>query len=53
MKTENFARGSKVLQALVANSTDVAVGFYDHTIQMQAKGRTWWPSCCSRATPAW
>ncbi len=29
----------KVLQALVANPTDVAVGFYDHTIQMQAKGK--------------
>lgn len=40
VKTENFAQGgSKVLQALVANSTDVAVGFYDHTIQMQAKGK--------------
>lgn len=38
VKTENFAQGgSKVLQALVADSTDVAVGFYDHTIQMQAK----------------
>ncbi|WCE04979.1 ABC transporter substrate-binding protein [Pseudoxanthomonas sp. JBR18] len=38
VKTENFAQGgSKVLQALVAGSTDVAVGFYDHTIQMQAK----------------
>ncbi|WP_434213401.1 ABC transporter substrate-binding protein [[Pseudomonas] boreopolis] len=38
VRTENFAQGgSKVLQALVANSTDVAVGFYDHTIQMQAK----------------
>ena len=32
--------GSKVLQALVAGSTDVAVGFYDHTIQMQAKGKS-------------
>ncbi len=31
--------GRLVLQALVANSTDVAVGFYDHTIQMQAKGK--------------
>jgi NitT/TauT family transport system substrate-binding protein len=37
---ENFAQGgSKVLQALVAGSTDVAVGFYDHTIQMQAQGK--------------
>jgi len=38
VRTENFAQGgSKTLQALVAGSTDVAVGFYDHTIQMQAK----------------
>jgi NitT/TauT family transport system substrate-binding protein len=38
VRTENFAQGgSKVLQALVAGSTDVAVGFYDHTIQMQPK----------------
>ncbi|OQP86762.1 hypothetical protein BTR14_10025 [Rhizobium rhizosphaerae] len=37
---ENFAQGgSKVLQALVAGSTDVAVGFYDHTIQMQSQGK--------------
>jgi NitT/TauT family transport system substrate-binding protein len=36
--TENFASGgSKVLQALVAGSTDIAVGFYDHTIQMQSQ----------------
>jgi NitT/TauT family transport system substrate-binding protein len=41
VRTENFAQGgSKVLQALVAGSTDVAVGFYDHTIQMQAKGKS-------------
>lgn len=38
VRTENFAQGgSKVLQALIGGSTDVAVGFYDHTIQMQAK----------------
>jgi len=37
---ENFAAGgSKTLQALVAGSTDVAVGFYDHTIQMQAQDK--------------
>lgn len=37
---ENFASGgSKTLQALVAGSTDVAVGFYDHTIQMQSQGK--------------
>lgn len=35
---ENFASGgSKTLQALVAGSTDIAVGFYDHTIQMQSQ----------------
>lgn len=40
VRTENFAQGgSKVLQALVAGSTDVAVGFYDHTIQMQPKNK--------------
>jgi len=37
---ENFASGgSKTLQALVAGSTDVAVGFYDHTIQMQSQNK--------------
>lgn len=40
VRTENFAQGgSKVLQALVSGSTDVAVGFYDHTIQMQTKNK--------------
>lgn len=40
VRTENFAQGgAKVLQALVAGSTDVAVGFYDHTIQMQVKDK--------------
>lgn len=35
---ENFqAGGSKALQALVGGSVDGVVGFYDHTIQMQAK----------------
>lgn len=37
---DNFASGgSKTLQALVAGSTDIAVGFYDHTIQMQAQNK--------------
>jgi NitT/TauT family transport system substrate-binding protein len=37
---ENFASGgSRVLQALLAASTDLGVGFYDHTIQMQAKNK--------------
>lgn len=35
---QNFqAGGSKALQALVGGSVDGVVGFYDHTIQMQAK----------------
>lgn len=38
---ENFASGgSKTLQALVAGSTDISVGFYDHTIQMQAQNKS-------------
>lgn len=38
---ENFASGgSKTLQALVAGSTDIAVGFYDHTIQMQSQNKS-------------
>jgi NitT/TauT family transport system substrate-binding protein len=37
---ENFqAGGSKALQALIGGSVDVVVGAYDHTIQMQAKGK--------------
>lgn len=37
---ENFqAGGSKALQALIGGSVDAVVGFYDHTIQMQAKGK--------------
>ncbi len=37
---ENFqAGGSKALQALVGGSVDVVVGSFDHTIQMQAKGK--------------
>jgi len=37
---ENFqAGGSKALQALVAGSTDAVVGFFDHTVQMQAQGK--------------
>jgi NitT/TauT family transport system substrate-binding protein len=37
---ENFqAGGAKALQALIGNSVDGAVGFYDHTINMQVKGK--------------
>ncbi len=37
---ENFqAGGRKALQALIGGSVDAVVGFYDHTIQMQAQGK--------------
>jgi NitT/TauT family transport system substrate-binding protein len=36
---QDFAGGSKALQALVGGSADVVSGFYDHTIQMAADGR--------------
>ncbi|MGE5242612.1 MAG: ABC transporter substrate-binding protein [Betaproteobacteria bacterium] len=36
---EDFAGGSKALEALVGGSADVVSGFYDHTIQMAAEGR--------------
>ncbi len=36
----NFdAGGSKALQALLGGSTDMVVGFFDHTIQMQVQGK--------------
>ncbi len=38
---ENFqAGGSKALQALIGGSVDGVVGFYDHTITMQAQGKS-------------
>lgn len=38
VRIDNFAQGgSKALQALIGGSSDVAVGFYEHTIQMQSK----------------
>jgi NitT/TauT family transport system substrate-binding protein len=39
VELEDFAGGSKALQALMGGSADVVSGFYDHTIQMQAEGR--------------
>jgi NitT/TauT family transport system substrate-binding protein len=36
---QDFAGGSKALQAAVGGSADVVSGFYDHTIQMAAEGR--------------
>lgn len=37
---QNLAGGSQALQALVGNSADVVSGYYDHVIQMQAKGES-------------
>jgi len=39
VELEDFAGGSKALEALVGGSADVVSGFYDHTIQMAAEGR--------------
>ncbi|MDR7274999.1 ABC transporter substrate-binding protein [Catenuloplanes atrovinosus] len=36
---DDLEGGSKALQALQGGSVDVVNGFYEHTIQMQAKGR--------------
>ena len=37
---ENLAGGGQALRALVGGSADVVSGFYDHTIQMQAQGKS-------------
>jgi NitT/TauT family transport system substrate-binding protein len=40
ISSENFATGgSSALQALLTGSINVAVGFYDHTIQVQSRGK--------------
>jgi NitT/TauT family transport system substrate-binding protein len=39
VKLEDLQGGSKALQALQGGSVDVVSGFYDHTVQMQAKQR--------------
>lgn len=40
VELQDFEGGSKALQALIGGSADVVSGFYDHTIQMAAEGRT-------------
>ncbi|HEV3062450.1 MAG TPA: ABC transporter substrate-binding protein, partial [Vicinamibacterales bacterium] len=40
VELQDFQGGAKALQALVGGSADVVSGFYDHTIQMAAEGRT-------------
>ncbi|WP_084523486.1 ABC transporter substrate-binding protein [Nocardia inohanensis] len=39
VRIDDFQGGSKALQALQGGSADMVCGYYDHTIQMQAKGR--------------
>ena len=39
VEIQDFAGGARSLQALVGGSADVVMGYYDHTIQMQAQGR--------------
>ncbi len=38
-KSIDFKGGSKALAAVVGGSADVVMGYYDHTVEMQAKGR--------------
>lgn len=37
---QDFPGGQKSLEALLGGSTDVVCGFYDHTIEMAAKGQS-------------
>lgn len=39
VELQDFPGGQKSLEALLGGSTDVVCGFYDHTIEMAAKGR--------------
>jgi NitT/TauT family transport system substrate-binding protein len=40
VSSENFGGGGSItLQALLTGSIDLAIGFYDHTIQLQSKGK--------------
>lgn len=39
VEIQDLQGGAKALQALVAGSADVVIGYYDHTIQMQAKNK--------------
>lgn len=39
VEIQDLQAGSKALQAMIGGSTDVTSGYYDHTIQMAAKGR--------------
>lgn len=38
-KSVDFKGGSKALAAVIGGSADVVCGYYDHTIEMRAKGR--------------
>ncbi|MDQ2837745.1 MAG: ABC transporter substrate-binding protein [Actinomycetota bacterium] len=40
VKLEDLQAGSKALTALLGGSVDVTSGYYDHTIQTQAKGKS-------------
>jgi NitT/TauT family transport system substrate-binding protein len=39
VEIQDFAGGSRSLQALIGGSVDVVTGAYEHTIRMQAKGQ--------------
>jgi NitT/TauT family transport system substrate-binding protein len=39
VEIQDLQAGSKALQAMIGGSTDVTSGYYDHTVQMAAKGQ--------------
>ena len=39
VELQDFAGGSKALEALLGGSVDVVSGFFDHTVQMAAEGK--------------
>src|SRR5260370_1155482 len=40
VELQDFPGGAKALQAAVGGSAEIVSGFYDHTIQMAAEGKT-------------
>jgi NitT/TauT family transport system substrate-binding protein len=40
IEIQDFPGGARALQSLLGGSADVVCGYYDHTIQMAAEGRT-------------
>lgn len=39
VEISDFASGAKALQSLIGGSSDITMGYYDHVVQMRAKGQ--------------